>query len=383
MSRLLFVLLIFSNCVFAKEKICLNMIVKNESQVIERCLASVKPLIDYWVIVDTGSIDGTQKIIKKYLKDVPGKLYERPWKNFGENRTEALQLAKRTCDYILFMDADDTLEFDEGFQLKELKADLYNMWRGTSDCTYIKPQLVRANLPWKWVGATHEYLDCDQNYTSDTLEKVRYVSGVGGHRSSSPKKFQENVVLLTESLKKNPNNCRDVFYLAESYRDAGEKGKALEYFQKRITMGGWQEEVFWSYLQIGEMLRSIGVSKTVVIESLKQAHQYRPHRIEPIYYLAELFNEQGNYSEAYKCIKSWEHIPQPAYKDWLFNMDWMRDYGLLLQLSVCTYYLGKYQESLDACDKLLKVKDLPENWRKTAERNRLFALSKVTTPTDK
>src|ERR1700722_17972902 len=77
-----------------EEKICLNMIVKNESKVIQRCLDSVKPHIDYWVIVDTGSTDGTQEIIKKHMKGIPGKLYERPWKNFGESRSEAFDLAK-------------------------------------------------------------------------------------------------------------------------------------------------------------------------------------------------------------------------------------------------------------------------------------------------
>src|ERR1700733_3920461 len=51
-----------------KQKICLNMIVKDESRIIKRCLDSVKPFIDYWVIVDTGSKDGTQKIIKKHMK---------------------------------------------------------------------------------------------------------------------------------------------------------------------------------------------------------------------------------------------------------------------------------------------------------------------------
>src|SRR5580704_1601575 len=56
--------------------ICLNMIVKNESRVIQRCLDSVKHIIDYWVIVDTGSTDGTQNVIKDFMKDIPGDLYE-------------------------------------------------------------------------------------------------------------------------------------------------------------------------------------------------------------------------------------------------------------------------------------------------------------------
>ena len=102
------------------------MIVKNESKIIKRCLDSVKPIIDYWVIVDTGSVDGTQEIIKKHLKDIPGELHERPWKNFGENRTEAFQLAKGKGDYLLFMDADDVLVIEEEFHKQALTKDLYN-----------------------------------------------------------------------------------------------------------------------------------------------------------------------------------------------------------------------------------------------------------------
>src|SRR5574340_542399 len=96
-----------------KKTICLNMIVKNESKVIERCLASVKPIIDTWVIVDTGSTDGTQAIVREFLKDIPGELHERPWVNFGHNRNEALELARGKADYLLLIDADDKLAYEE------------------------------------------------------------------------------------------------------------------------------------------------------------------------------------------------------------------------------------------------------------------------------
>src|SRR3972149_9108675 len=83
-----------------RKTICLNMIVKDEALVIERCLGSVKHLIDYWVIVDTGSKDGTQEIIKNYLKDIPGELYESPWVDFAHNRNEALDFANNKGDYL-------------------------------------------------------------------------------------------------------------------------------------------------------------------------------------------------------------------------------------------------------------------------------------------
>ena len=95
--------------------ICLNMIVKDEFSVIERCLNSIKPLIDYWVIVDTGSTDGISEKIKECLEEIPGELYERKWINFEVNRNEALALARGKGDYILLIDADDFIVPDSSF----------------------------------------------------------------------------------------------------------------------------------------------------------------------------------------------------------------------------------------------------------------------------
>ena len=83
-----------------KPTICLVMIVKNESKVIERCIDSVKDHINYWVIVDTGSTDGTQSIITEKMKSlgIEGELHEKPWVNYGHNRTESMNLSKGKCD---------------------------------------------------------------------------------------------------------------------------------------------------------------------------------------------------------------------------------------------------------------------------------------------
>src|SRR4030095_14355270 len=114
---------------------------------------------------------------------------------------------------------------------------------------------------------------------------VRYTTLGGGASAKNPRhKFMRNVKLLREGLLKEPGNVRYVFYLAESYRDAGEKAKAVEWFQKRVDMGGWDEEVFWSKLQIGHLLHDIGLPLKVVIDCYKDAHQFRPHRVEPVYY---------------------------------------------------------------------------------------------------
>lgn len=354
--------------------VCLNMIVKNERHVIERCLASVKPVIDYWVIVDTGSTDGTQESIKNFMKDIPGELHERPWVDFSHNRNEALELAKEKADYLLFMDADDWLEFDGEARFPPLIYERYNIWRVMRGESFANHQMVKASLPWKWVGPVHECLECGRVPSSFLLTNVKYVVGNDGASHHDPEKFQKYVRLLEKAMQEEPNNSRYLFSLAQSYRGAGEKEKALELYQKRILMGAWTEETFWSFIQLAHLQRELGYPVDFAINNYYLAHSFRPYRAEPVYFLAELFNSLGKYEAAYKCIKRWEQAPRPAIKDSFYNFDWTEKPGIPFQLSVCAYYVGKYQESLDACDMLLAMKDLPEHWRKQTEINRIFPL---------
>ena len=203
-----------------KKKICLNMIVKNESQVITRCLASVKPIIDYWVIVDTGSTDGTQTVIKEFMKDVPGELYETPWINFEHNRNDALKKAKDKGDYILIIDADEVLSFDKDFKMPELSHDFYFIVTRYGGSEYVRVQLVNNKLNWKWVGVVHEALDTPEAKTAGKLEGVRNIVHTDGARSKDPLKYHKDALMIQEALDKDPTNTRYMFYLAQSWRDA-------------------------------------------------------------------------------------------------------------------------------------------------------------------
>ena len=103
----------------SKPKICLVMIVKDEENVIERCLTALKPNVDCYAIMDTGSTDETKSIIKKTMEGVRGKIYDMPFHSFAVNRSRVMSLARQDfpeMDYQLMIDADDTWTVPEDFE---------------------------------------------------------------------------------------------------------------------------------------------------------------------------------------------------------------------------------------------------------------------------
>ena len=170
------------------------MIVKNESHVISRCLGSVLPLLDAWVIVDTGSTDGTQQSVQTFLSHLPGELIERPWINFAHNRSESLRLARGRADYLLVIDADEVLELSPGFKLPTLTADAYDFEMLSIHLTYYKTQLVRESLAWRYQGVVHEYI-CTAGETEPTRERlpgVRTLRIPDGARAKDPLTYRRD-----------------------------------------------------------------------------------------------------------------------------------------------------------------------------------------------
>ena len=358
-----------------QKKICLNMIVKNESAVICRCLASVKPIIDYWVIVDTGSNDNTQSIIKEFMKDIPGELHERPWVDFAHNRNQALELAKDKADYILFIDADEVLLFTPNFQLEDLDKDFYYITTEYSGTRYERLQLISNRLDWKWIGVLHETVCSPQAKTYSILKGVTNFVNTDGFRSKDPEKYKKDAKILETALKEDPTNKRYMFYLAQSYKDAEEHELALKNYEKRIAMGGWDQEVFYSMLQVGILQEALEKDPETVTKSYLQAYLYRPKRAEPLYRLANYHRRGENYAAGY--VAAQHGLAVPLSDDILFVEHWMNDYGLLLELSICAYWTEKYTEAMLASKLLLANPSLPKYVRECVEKNLVWINSKL------
>ncbi len=338
----------------AGQKICLNMIVKNEASTIRRCLESVRPLIDHWLIVDTGSTDGTQDIIRAYLRDLPGELHEQPWRDFAHNRSQALELARGTSDYTLIIDADDTLEIAPDTVLQALTADSYTLDIDDAATTYRRTQLVRSALPWRYEGVLHEYITCDGAGPSEHLSGIRMGRNHDGARRKDPETYRRDAALLEAALLTETTpflRARYRFYLAQSYRDCGEWKRALEHYLARATLGFWQEEVFISLYNGAQLKERLAYPDQAIIDAYLLAADALPTRAEALHGASRFCRQKGLYEQGYQLAKRGLDIPVPS--DALFVEPWIYQTGLLDEFAVNAYWSGRNRDCLDASLKIL------------------------------
>ncbi|MEK6869218.1 MAG: glycosyltransferase family 2 protein, partial [Nanoarchaeota archaeon] len=95
--------------------ISLCMIAKDEEDYIEKCINSVKSIVDEMIIVDTGSNDRTKEIAKKFTD----KIYDFKWNDDFSSARNFL-ISKATKDWVLVLDADETISSRDLAAIKNL-----------------------------------------------------------------------------------------------------------------------------------------------------------------------------------------------------------------------------------------------------------------------
>jgi tetratricopeptide (TPR) repeat protein len=350
-----------------QQTLCLCMIVKNESRVIERCLESVRPLIDYWVISDTGSTDGTQDLVRKVLDGIPGELHEEPWVDFGHNRTTNIQHAHGKADYLLTLDADHVMRQDA--PLPRLTAGSYMLRYDAPGTQHRFKHLMRGDWLWRYEGVTHEYPCTDEPDVQEYLDALVIEDHAdGGCRSD---KFERDARLLRRELERDPGNPRTVFYLANTERDLGHAEEAIALYERRARMGGWGEEVYCSLLEAGILRAEKTDDWPAAMDAFSRAWDVRPQRLEACYELASRLRLKGRYRTAYALLGDVVGRPEPD--DLLFTKSWVYRWGLLFEFSITAHWVGDHAAAVQACDLLLAMPDLPDPIRQQATMNRQFS----------
>lgn len=306
------------------------MLVRDEQTVVERALRSVMPLVDHWIVIDTGSLDDTPAIVCKTLKDIPGELHHREWAGFADARTALLRLADDApVDYALTFDADMTIE---GHIPDVLDKDLYYLSIGEG-FTWRLPLLTKTGKPWSYKGVCHSYLACDEPFTGANLDTVQ----ITHHAQGRPReeKFRRDIDLLNGYLKDHPDDPRSVYYLAQSFKDLGEYATAAELYRRRAHLAGWAEETFHARYREGQMRYRLGEHERAVW-CLLEAWAFRPTRAEPLRSLAKIYRDRNVHAAADMFDAKADLIPMTAdrlfveataYKEFRIDWNaWRRDY---------------------------------------------------------
>ena len=327
-------------------KLCLNMIVKNESRIIKRLLLSVSTLIDTYCICDTGSTDNTIEIIETFFRDkqIPGKVIEEPFRDFGYNRSYALKACEiMDADYILLLDADmifwrNPNVSPEVFKRSLSQLDLGYIYQGTETFYYKNARIVKNNHGFSYWGVTHEYVNSPPNTRDGQLDKsVCFIKDIGDGGSKSDK-FLRDIALLKKGLEEHPNNDRYTFYLANSLKDAGKKEEAIASYRNRIALGGWIEEVWYSYYNIGKCYQEMGQMESAICAWM-EAYEVYPNRIENLYEIIQYYRCQGKYKLAQLFyVLGDESRTKYTERDYLFFQKDVYDYKLDYEKTIFGFY---------------------------------------------
>jgi len=277
-----------------KATICLNMIVKNESHIIENTLVKLcaKIHFDYWVICDTGSTDNTPQIITDFFlkMGIKGELFYDEWVNFSHNRTLALQRAYKKTNLLLVFDADDEIVGNVNIPT-EVLFDEYHMKFGSHVGTsYTRVLLINNYKQFEFLSVIHEFISCKEPSSRSSIVDGNYyvISGRSGSRNKDPNKYLNDAIILekahAEALQKGDHLYhRYSYYCANSYRDCGRFDDAIKWYKITLSQEKqWPQEKYTACLFIYECYRVLNQEDRGFFYLVK-AFNYDNERVECLF----------------------------------------------------------------------------------------------------
>lgn len=309
------------------KKLCLTMIVKNEVKVIKRCIDSVRKYIDYWVIIDTGSVDGTQKYITELMSEynIPGELHEREWVDFSTNRNQSIEIAKSKAQFSLIIDADDYLKIegdkDPFSRLKDTVTSC-SLTLNIGNIEFTRKQIINNCIGWKYVGKIHEILlpVSSIDKTTDTncikMYDIVVVASTSAN-NGDPLKVRNDEELLKESIEDVVIPELEFHFkshLAELYliNNKMEQAKPLlEYILNTDIVEGKDKYIYSLY---NCLITSENKPFSEKLTLLLKTWEMDVSRIEAVFYILNLLSQENMYIFAYNFYKmslqyiDWEQV---------------------------------------------------------------------------
>lgn len=320
--------------------ISLCMIVKNEEDVLARCLDSVRGVADEIIVVDTGSADHTKEIARRYTQ----KVYDFTWMDdFSAARNASFSQAE--MDYCLWLDADDVLEEPARTALIQLKQTLLPsinavMMRydtmfdanGAPVFSYYRERLVRNGKGFTWTGAVHEVIRFDG--------EMRYADIAVTHRKTRPADPNRNMRIYEKQLAAGKVlEPRERFYYARELYDHGKYEKAARRLEEFLDSGeGWRENEIEACRQLAACYYHLKDERRAVA-SLFRSFLCDTPRAEICCDLGKYFLDRQKFQQAAYWYEQALSCPRRDCAGGFISVD-CYGYIPLMQLCVCYDRMG-------------------------------------------
>lgn len=325
----------------------LCMIVKNEEDVLSRCLASMAGIADEIVIVDTGSTDGTKEIARRFTDQI----YDFPWRDdFAAARN--FSFSKATMEYVMWLDADDVIEDADRAALLALKEGLpsdvdmvlmrYDVAFDALDnptLSYYRERIFRTALDYRWVGEIHEVIP----QRGKAVHREISVK----HRKLHPTEQGRNLRIFQRMLADGKTlDPRQQYYYARELMYTGDHAVAIRAFTAFLDGGqGWVENNISACKDLAQCQRLAG-DADAALRTLLRSFTYDAPRAELCCDLGAHFLERG----AYRTACFWYETAAsrtPDEKSGGFCLPDCYGYIPYMQLCVCYDRLGDRAKAIE------------------------------------
>jgi glycosyltransferase involved in cell wall biosynthesis len=322
----------------------LVMIVKNSGEVLRKCLQSIKPYIDYWTILDTGSVDNTMDIINEEMDGLDGRLYKEDFVDFSTTRNRSLELSSKKCKYTIILDDSYVLYGGDKLRrmLKKGNNSSYSIKIGFLSSTnnkvlssyYYSLRIVKSDENLRYQSRVHEYIN-DPN-TEHIKDNEVFIDDFTDteHNVRSRNRYRKDIELLLEDDKEHPNNPRTLMYLGKTYSLLKEYEKAIEYYKKMQVLKEINKEYeFIAYYDEACIdFSEVSMDDNAFRRKMVFLQKKFPERAEPYYKLCVfLYENANNLPNGYNNIVK--------IMDKLINLKKPELYLTVLDTSIYDYYI--------------------------------------------
>jgi glycosyltransferase involved in cell wall biosynthesis len=322
------------------------MIVRDEEEVLGRCLDSVKKAVDEIIIVDTGSVDGTKAIARKYTD----KVYDFVWVNdFSAARNEAF--SKATMDYQMWLDADDVVPEKELEKLiglkKALDPNAYDMVamkyfthfdeQGNPILKTTRERMMKREKGFTWLDPIHEHIPLALNSLYTDIEI---------HHKKNHKEGDQNRNLnIYQALEESGKELtpRQQYYFARELKDHAMWAKAVYYFERFLNSGkGWVEDNIATCYNLSICYNSLG-DHDKILPILTKSFLYDSPRAEICTETGYYYKRAGQPGVALKWFDLATKLGEPESAGFILWDYW--GYIPNVEACVCCYELGDFESA--------------------------------------